>query len=680
MTSTVARDTAAPEHTRTWGLVPGFAAVAVVALVVGLLVDGGAQPLLALDAGPVVRWGLPVTTVLAELFGAATIGCLGLSAFVVPDRSRTTRRRTLVRWASWAAAGWTAATAVQVVLAFSDIAGTPVGDPSFVAQLLDFAWALELTRVLLISGGLALLVALGAGVARGRAATVWLLVGALLGIGVLALNGHSAGANDHENAVNSMGVHLLAMSVWVGGLLALSLIRPRLGVDLGVSVQRYSRVALWAFAFLGASGILQTFIRIDSVAGFLTPYGALVLTKVAAFAVLGWFGWRQRANIADRLQRDPSDGWAFARLATLELGVMALATGVAVALSRGIPPVSDAPVADRFISLTGYPDPGPMSFADWLFAWRIEWLLLGIALVAMGLYAAGVRTLHRRGDAWPALRTAAWMAGWLVWIYATCGAPGIWGRVLFSTHMVMHMVIAMLVPIFLVVGAPVTLLLRAVPARKDKTWGPRELVLQVVHSRFVQVVSNPVVAAFLFFVSLALFYYSPLFGLALTTHTGHLLMLAHFLLTGYLFAWVLIGVDPGPKRWPPLFLLVVLFATVSFHAFFGVIITGQNTLLAADFFRAIHASWMPDPLADQVMAGEIAWGVGELPTITLAVIVAYQWMKSDAAEQRRIDRQADRDDDAELKAYNEMLAANRARYEEPGPAATNHANTTPRED
>ena len=178
--------------------------------------------------------------------------------------------------------------------------------------------------------------------------------------------------------------------------------------------------------------------------------------------------------------------------------------------------------------------------------------------MAVGLYLAGVLRLRRRGDAWPVHRTIVWVLGWAVFVYATCGAPGVYGRVLFSMHMVMHMVVAMLVPLLLVPAAPILLALRALTSRPDKTWGPREVLLQVVHSRLLKVFANPVVAAALFFFSLAVFYYSPLFELALRTHTGHVLMMVHFLLTGYLFVWVLIGIDPGPKKWPPLMLLVVL--------------------------------------------------------------------------------------------------------------------------
>ena len=337
--------------------------------------------------------------------------------------------------------------------------------------------------------------------------------------------------------------------------------------------------------------------------------------------------------------------------------LMGAATGLAAVLARSLPPVPDAPPApSRILELTGFPDPGPMVGADWLTAWRIDWLLLGTAALAVALYLAGVVRLRRRGDTWPVGRTICWVLGWTLFVWATSGAPGIWGRVLFSVHMVMHMVVAMLVPILLVPGAPVTLALRTLKARPDKTWGPREVLLQVVHSRAMRVLANPVVAAALFFFSLAAFYWTGLFELSLTTHTGHLLMLAHFLLTGYLFTWVLIGIDPGVPRWSPLGLLGILFATISFHAFFGVALTGSEDLLAPGFFLQLNLPWGPDVLADQQRAGEIAWGVGEAPTLILAVIVAVQWFRTDEKETARKDRQADRDGDAELRAYNERLA------------------------
>ncbi len=632
-------------------------AAGLVAAVVAAVVTGATSALDLADPGPLVRWGLPLVSAVSTLAASATVGLLGLAAFLVPERTSTERRITATRMAGRAASLWAVAALLEVVLTFASLAGTPLTSPDLVTQLVSFAWTLETTRVLLISALVAVVVAASAALATRRSAMAWLAVLTLGAVVILALTGHAAGSASHEDAVNALGLHLAGVVVWVGGLMGLVAVRRSLGSDLGATVSRYSTLAAWCFALVTVTGVQQAWIRLGSLGAVATAYGLVVALKTVALVALGVLGWLHRRSIATRLTDDPADGRAFARLAVVELAVMGAATGLAAVLARSVPPVPDAPPApSRILELTGFPDPGPMLAGDWLTAWRIDWLLLGIAVLAVVLYLAGVVRLSRRGDHWPVGRTICWVLGWMLFAWATSGAPGIWGRVLFSVHMVMHMAVAMLVPLLLVPGAPVTLALRTLKARPDKTWGPREVLLQVVHSRAVRVLANPVVAAALFFFSLALFYWTGLFQLSLTTHTGHLLMLAHFFLTGYLFTWVLIGIDPGVPRWPPLMLLVILFATISFHAFFGVSLTGSETLLAPDFFAQLNLPWGPDPLADQRRAGEIAWGVGEAPTLVLAVIVAVQWFRTDQAETRRKDRQADRDGDAELAAYNEHLA------------------------
>ena len=653
-----------PASAATLRPLPVAIGAALLAIVPAALLTGAVAPLALADPGPIVRWGVPVVDAVATIASVTVVGLLGLAAFVVPERQHTRRRLEATRLAGAVAAGWFVALVLQVVLTFADLAGSPVTAPGLLDQLVSFAVELETTRVLLLSAATALVVSVGAQLATRRAAMGWLALLALTGIVVQALTGHAAGSASHEDAVNGLAVHLLGVVVWVGGLIALVILRPRLGRDLGASVARFSVLATWSFAAVALSGVLQASIRIGGPAGLATGYGVVVVAKTVALVALGILGWRQRRVLAGRLSADPADGRAFARLAVGEIVLMGLATGLAAVLARSLPPVPDAlPDPSRVLELTGYPDPGPVGMADWLGTWRIDWLFVGIAVLAIGLYLAGVRRLHARGDRWPVLRVVLWVLGWGVFVWATCGAPGIWGRVLFSAHMVMHMAVAMIVPLFLVPAAPVTLALRALPARPDRTWGPREVLLEVVHSRAMRVLANPVVAASLFFFSLAAFYYTGLFELALTTHTGHLLMMAHFLLTGYLFVWVMIGIDPGVPRWSPLMLLVILFATVSFHAFFGVALTSSADLLAPDFFRALDLPWAPDPLADQHTAGEIAWGVGEAPTLVLAVVVAVQWFRRETRDAVRQDRQADRDGDAELAAYNARLAALREEAE-----------------
>jgi putative copper resistance protein D len=264
--------------------------------------------------------------------------------------------------------------------------------------------------------------------------------------------------------------------------------------------------------------------------------------------------------------------------------------------------------------------------------------------------------MRRRGDRWPIARTVSWIAGILVLAYITNGGVNVYEKYLFSSHMLAHMALTMLVPLLLVPGAPVTLAMRAIHKRADGSRGPREWILLAVHSWVARILANPIVAAVLFAGSLWAFYYSPLFRWATIDHIGHEWMIIHFVVVGYLFVQSLIGIDPVPYRLPYPFRLVLLLGTMAFHAFFGLTIMTTNSLLLADWFGAMGRTWGQTPLADQQTGGGIAWSLGEIPTMFLAIVVAVQWSRSDAKESKRRDRDADRTGDAELKAYNERLA------------------------
>ena len=661
----------------------GVVTVGLVASVVAARYTGAADAMAGglTDAGPVVRWALPLVRVVHDVAASLTIGSLLLAATMIPGRTRAEsaapdepRRAAALRVATAAAFVWAVAGAVGLAFTFADAAGMPLSDPLFATNLAGSVWSIETLRVALLSCLAAFVVASVAAVARSRPVAVALTALSALGLLVLGLTGHAGGSADHETAVNALAAHLLGAAVWVGGLLALIVLRGALGESLGVVVRRYSTVALWCFVTIGVSGVMSATTRLGSWSDLATPYGVLVLIKVVAFSALGVAGVVHRRVTLDRIDASEGNdtagapaaaaaargtrGRLFVRLAVVETLVMGLAFGVATALARSEPPVPET-VADpsAALLLTGYPAPPAPTALDWLTAWRVEWLFLATGLLAIGLYVAGVVRLRRRGDAWPVLRTLSWVVGWLLFLYATNGVLGIYGRVAFSWHMTLHMLEAMVLPIFLVLGAPVTLALRTIRPRRDGTLGPREMLLAMIHSRLLAVVGNPIFAAAFFFMSLVVFYWTGLFQLALETHTGHLLMTAHFVVVGYLFAWVLVGVDPGPKRWSPALRLVVLFATIAFHAFFGVAMISGTTVLAGDFFPTIAIPWVGSPLADQRYGGGVAWAIGELPSLVLALTVALQWFRTDSAEAVRQDRRADRDGDAELTAYNERLAA-----------------------
>jgi putative copper resistance protein D len=244
-----------------------------------------------------------------------------------------------------------------------------------------------------------------------------------------------------------------------------------------------------------------------------------------------------------------------------------------------------------------------------------------------------------------------------VLLFASSSGIGRYMPAMFSMHMAAHMLLSMLVPVLLVLGAPVTLALRALPAaRGDDPPGPREWLLAALHSRVSRLLTNPIVATIIFVSGFYGLYFGGIFDVAVTSHAAHVAMNLHFLLTGYLFYWVVIGVDPTPRPIPPIAKLAVVFASLPLHAFFGVVLMGTKAVLAGDFYKSLQLPWHTDLLADQRLGGGIAWSAGEVPLVLVLVALFIQWRRSDQRTAVRLDRAADRDDDADLAAYNNMLA------------------------
>jgi putative copper resistance protein D len=315
----------------------------------------------------------------------------------------------------------------------------------------------------------------------------------------------------------------------------------------------------------------------------------------------------------------------------------------------------------------GYDLAGPPTLARILFDWRFDLIFGTAAIVLAGLYVAAVVRLRRRGDRWPPGRILAWLLGCLALLFVTSSGVGRYMPAMFSMHMVAHMGLSMLVPILLVLGAPVSLALRALPAAgRDDPPGMREWILAALHSRLSRLLTNPVVATVLFVAGFYGLYFSNLFDTTVSSHAGHMAMNLHFLISGYLFYWVVIGVDPTPRPIPPLAKVAVVFASLPLHAFFGVELMGTRTVLGAAYYRSLGLPWHTDLLGDQRLGGGIAWAAGELPLVIVMIALLVQWARSDARTARRLDRAAERNNDAELTAYNAMLAE-LARRETPEP-------------
>ncbi|MDL9977817.1 cytochrome c oxidase assembly protein [Microbacterium sp. ASV49] len=635
-----------------------LAAAALVALIWALAVGGGAAPLLIADPGPVVRWGLPITTMVVNLSAAGMVGSLILALYALRAGEKPFERAADV--ASVSAAVFTVAAGVTGYLTYLN-AFNPKVDLGLQSgqQLADFLVQTELGRTWLITTVAGALLTVLTFAVRSWTGTLVVALVALATLVPMGTQGHSGDLATHNIAATSLILHMMGAAAWIGGLLTVVIVRPLLGRrELGRVLERYSTIALVSFVVVAVSGVARALVAIGTIAGLFSPYGLILAVKVVALLTIGFLGAIYRTRLIGRLREDAVSR-LFWRLIVVELAVMGVASGAAAALARTAPPAGEVPTSFPTPAewLTKASLPPELTLARWFTEWNID--LLWVFVVGFGLffYLAGAWRLHRRGDHWPIYRTVMWVLGMLALFWVTCGPVNAYADYLFSVHMIGHMLLTMAIPLLLVTGAPVTLAARSIHKRGDGSRGGREWILWAVHTPLARVLTNPWVAAGLFVGSLWIFYYTDLFRWSLYDHLGHEWMTVHFLITGYLFVQSLIGIDPVPYRAPYAFRLLTLIGVMAIHAFFGIAIMMQTGLMVAEWFGSMGRTWGPTPLDDQYIGGGAAWSIGEIPTLILAIVVAIQWSRSDEKLQKRRDRHADRTGDAELEEYNARLAA-----------------------
>ncbi|MGP3913803.1 cytochrome c oxidase assembly protein [Nonomuraea sp. 10N515B] len=638
------------------------AAAAVVALVLGMIAGGRAFPRIIPglpDSGAVVRWGLPVSKLLMDGAGLLTVGLLLMAAALLPNDKGVLGKPALhyVKAASWAALAWAGGAFLAIVFGAAESIGRTVPQildgPILSSYATQTTQGVALTLVVLFGVAIALFSrgAITAGAAAG------LLVFALVTLLPAPLTGHTSSSPNHDLATSAVSLHLLALALWVGGLVVLATHALRRQPQLDVAATRFSKMALWCYIGVGLSGLFSLVARLGAVSDLWTSeYGVLAVVKIVAFVLLGYVGyWHRGRTLAQLASGKPG---AFTRLAGGEMLLMLATVGLAVALSRTPPPDFSIP-ADRAFELLGFPLPPEITVANVFALWWFDLFFAVVAAVLAGLYGIGVRRLARRGDRWPPGRTVSWFAGVALLVFATQSGLARYAQVMFDIHMIEHMTLSMIVPIFLVLGAPVTLALRALkPAARKGDRGPREWITTILHSRFTKVVTHPLVATSIFIASTYALYFTPLFESAMTEHLGHIWMTLHFLISGCLFFWVIIGVDPGPNRLPHVGRLLMLFVTMPFHAFFGIALMMMGTVIASGWYEQLGRTWGDTLLRTQQDGGAIAWGFGEIPTLIVLLAIAVQWYKDDSRQARRSDRRADRTGagDPELDSYNAYLA------------------------
>ncbi len=616
-----------------WLLLAGFAIAAVAVAVYADIALGPATPTSVADV---------LGYLTATLAGAACLGGLVLVIITArPDenglidahafRAHLALERMSVLWL-------VTASAMVVVQAAADagVAATRLlGSGQFGSAL----GASETARGWVAAAVCAAVLAVGSKFALRWEWHVPLLIPAIIGVVAVPVTGNAGQGANHDYATGAMIVFAVAISVWAGLNLVTALapvataLRRRVGivtVAAGAAALTYGALLL---ALLAGAGELTR-----------SGYGRLGLLAAAA-VMIGLLATGHALRTGGVRYPLIGAGVAIATLAALA----GMSVQIAPRLLAEKPTVWDV--------LLGYELPGSPTALRLLTFWRFD-VFLGIAAVVLaGGYLVAVVKLRSRGDRWPVGRVFAWLAGCAAVVAASCSGVRSYGSAMFSVHMVEHMTLNMFAPVLLVLGAPVTLALRTLPSAKPgRPPGPREWITRLIHSSITTFLSHPVTAFVLFVGSLYAVYFTPLFDTLVRYHWGHELMAVHFLITGYLFYWGIIGVDPGPRRLPFIGRLALLFAVMPFHAFFGIAMMTMSTTVGANFYRSLALPWVPSINDDQHLGGAIAWGSSEVPLVMVVIALVIQWARQDRRSAVRSDRHTDAGyGDDQMDAYNNML-------------------------
>ena len=588
-----------------------------------------------------------VATLSAWLLLGSLLTALLLTAHPGRDRDVVFGQPEL-RWAKVSAGVWMGTSGALVLIDAADKNGQPLIrllEPGAPAYLVDASYFPKAWVVTFLLATVALLVLLLAETWRGLLVPLWCAV-----IGSLApvVVGQILVGPAHDFGSDAGSVQFVALGALCGTIWVLSMRLARGHLLRPESLRRSWMLLSAMWSVVAAAELVLIPFKLNGP-GDGNPTWMLLFGRALAIALLGvvlaalWLGLRR---LTDK---------RITRAAGASSVLAATVLGLSMAMERVPPPQYFAPSSIMTIffgfDLTEAPTVDVL-----LTTWRPNLLFVAIGVAAVTTYLLAVRRLRRRGDAWPSGRTVAWVAGWVTVVVATSSGFGVYSGSDFGIHMIVHMALNMLAPVLLVMGGVVTLLLRACPPRRpQEAAGPHEWLTWLLNWRVLHVLYNPIIVFVLFIGSYYGLYLTGLFEQVIRFHWAHQAMNIHFLIVGYLFYSIIIGVDRPPHPLPPIGKLGFVLAAMPFHAFFGVILMMATTPIAENFYLTLGAPWSPDLALAQYIGGGVAWAGGELPLILVIVALGVQWARQDNREAARKDRHLDAGLDDEFDDYNRML-------------------------
>ena len=416
----------------------------------------------------------PLSKGLMQLMAVLSIGLIIAIAFLDTDIKGRVASNILIKKAKNLSFLWLLSTVFYILVQIAYLLEQPISasfdltvirsyltqtsiGKSYLIQIIGILLILSISFKKILSTYLALLISLVAVVAP-------------------VFQSHGSTSGHHGLAIGALVIHVIAISFWVGGLFGLTQLDKAQKL---IALPRFSEIALWSAIAVAATGAATAWTRLDSISAWSSKYGAITLLKIFLTITLIGFGALHRRWILK------SDLPSVFRLITGEIIVMFSTIFVGSWLSTVSPPDREV-VSSPALLVTGLEMPKPPTFTRVLLAYDADGLILGLLIFAVALYIKGVVILSKRGDKWPVGRTIAFALGISAIDFATSGGLGVYSRFAFSNHMLAHMVLGMIAPIGIVLGAPITLALRTLPVgRNEQERGIRGSFIALLHSRFL---------------------------------------------------------------------------------------------------------------------------------------------------------------------------------------------------
>lgn len=318
---------------------------------------------------------------------------------------------------------------------------------------------------------------------------------------------------------------------------------------------------------------------------------------------------------------------------------------------------------------TVYVGPPAWTFGRVFSEWQAEPVVLAIAILGSAGYLLGLVRLHRFGVSWSFGRTAAFLGGMALWVFTVCSGLGVYEKYLFTDRAVQSVVLLMLVPLLLAMGAPVSVLVEAAPERF------REGMRALLRGRVAQVLMFPLVSTVVLIVPPWLLYFTPWYRLSLTTDLWNVVFHVAFVLFGLAYFWPRLQIDPVGRHYHPLLGVVITVAEVIFDAALGFILVFGSHMVVPDYWASLHRPWGMSPRTDQSWGGAVLWGLGDIAGVPFLIALIIRVVREDRIETAKVDRRLD--EEAVARVATQSASVEEGRAKAAAPAALEEESMRP---